>query len=54
MLGMLRRAVPRARRGEDMKVVCDNCGALYKIPDEKLLKPVNKAPCRQCGHRRES
>ncbi|TVQ87350.1 MAG: hypothetical protein EA397_18710 [Deltaproteobacteria bacterium] len=34
-----------------MKVVCDNCGAMYKIPDEKLVKPVNKATCRQCGHR---
>lgn len=34
-----------------MKVVCDNCGAMYKIPDEKLVKPVNKATCRQCSHR---
>jgi DNA-directed RNA polymerase subunit RPC12/RpoP len=34
-----------------MKVVCDNCGAMYKIPDDKLVKPVNKATCRQCGHR---
>ena len=34
-----------------MKVICDNCGAMYKIPDAKLVKPVNKATCRQCGHR---
>lgn len=34
-----------------MKVICDNCRAVYKIPDEKLLKPVNKATCRKCGHR---
>ena len=34
-----------------MKVICDNCRAVYKIPDEKLIKPVNKASCRQCGHR---
>ncbi|MBN2800264.1 MAG: zinc-ribbon domain-containing protein [Deltaproteobacteria bacterium] len=34
-----------------MKVVCDNCRAVYKIPDEKLVKPVNKATCRNCGHR---
>lgn len=34
-----------------MKVICDNCGAMYKIPDEKLVKPVNKATCRQCSHR---
>lgn len=34
-----------------MKVICDNCGAMYKIPDSKLVKPVNKATCRQCGHR---
>ncbi|MFT7520137.1 MAG: hypothetical protein ACI9MC_002281 [Kiritimatiellia bacterium] len=34
-----------------MKVICDNCGAMYQIPDEKLVKPVNKATCRQCGHR---
>lgn len=34
-----------------MKVVCDNCSAVYRIPDDKLLKPVNKATCRRCGHR---
>jgi predicted Zn finger-like uncharacterized protein len=34
-----------------MKVVCDNCRAVYKIPDSKLVKPVNKATCRNCGHR---
>ena len=34
-----------------MKVVCENCRAVYKVPDEKLTKTVNKATCRQCGHR---
>ncbi len=34
-----------------MKVICDNCRASYKIPDDKLIKPVNKATCRKCGHR---
>jgi len=34
-----------------MKVVCDNCRAVYKVPDDKLTKPVNKATCRNCGHR---
>ena len=34
-----------------MKVVCDNCRAVYKVPDAKLTKPVNKATCRGCGHR---
>jgi len=34
-----------------MRVVCDNCGAIYKIPDGKLVKAVNKATCRTCGHR---
>src|SRR4028119_2082435 len=34
-----------------MKVVCDNCRAVYKVPNDKLTKPVNKATCRQCGHR---
>ncbi|MEZ4239106.1 MAG: zinc-ribbon domain-containing protein [Myxococcota bacterium] len=34
-----------------MKVVCDNCRAVYKVPDEKLTKAVNKATCRNCGHR---
>ncbi|MFH1468686.1 MAG: AgmX/PglI C-terminal domain-containing protein [Pseudomonadota bacterium] len=34
-----------------MKVVCDNCGAIYKIPEKKLVKDVNKATCRKCGHR---
>ncbi|MDP2309626.1 MAG: AgmX/PglI C-terminal domain-containing protein [Pseudomonadota bacterium] len=33
-----------------MRVVCDNCGASYKIPDSKLTKEVNKATCRKCGH----
>ena len=34
-----------------MRVVCDNCSAQYKIPDQKLVKEVNKATCRKCGHR---
>ena len=34
-----------------MRVVCDNCGATYKIPEHKLVKEVNKATCRKCGHR---
>lgn len=34
-----------------MRVVCDNCGATYKIPDAKLTKEVNKATCRKCKHR---
>jgi predicted Zn finger-like uncharacterized protein len=34
-----------------MRVVCDNCGAVYKVPDDKLTKPVNKATCRNCAHR---
>ncbi|HHO49624.1 MAG TPA: hypothetical protein ENK18_01850, partial [Deltaproteobacteria bacterium] len=34
-----------------MKVVCDNCHAVYKVPDAKLVKAVNKATCRNCGHR---
>ena len=32
-----------------MKVVCDSCGAVYRVPDAKLVKPINKATCRQCG-----
>lgn len=32
-----------------MRVVCENCGATYKIPDTKLVKAVNKATCRKCG-----
>ena len=32
-----------------MRVVCDNCGASYRIPDHKLVKEVNKATCRKCG-----
>ena len=36
---------------EPMRVVCDNCGATYKIPESKLTKEVNKATCRKCGHR---
>jgi predicted Zn finger-like uncharacterized protein len=33
-----------------MRVVCDNCGATYKIPEHKLVREVNKATCRRCGH----
>ncbi|MSQ00890.1 MAG: hypothetical protein EXR71_03230 [Myxococcales bacterium] len=33
-----------------MRVVCDNCGASYKIPDSKLTQKVNKATCRKCGN----
>ena len=33
-----------------MRVVCDNCGAVYKIPESKLQREVNKATCRKCGH----
>ncbi len=49
--------VPRTNRGAtsrpwvDMKVVCDNCGSAYRVPDEKLQKPINKAVCRGCGYR---
>ena len=32
-----------------MRVVCDNCGASYRIPDHKLVKEINKATCRKCG-----
>ena len=34
-----------------MRVVCENCGAVYKIPEQKLVKAVSKATCRKCGHR---
>jgi len=34
-----------------MRVVCENCGATYKIPETKLTKEVNKATCRKCGFR---
>lgn len=34
-----------------MKVVCDNCRSAYRVPDEKLQKPINKAVCRGCGYR---
>ena len=32
-----------------MRIICDNCGAQYKIPIEKLGKRVNRATCRRCG-----
>lgn len=34
-----------------MRVVCENCGTTYKIPETKLVKEVNKATCRNCGFR---
>ena len=34
-----------------MKVVCDQCAAVYNVPNARLTKPINKATCRQCGSR---
>jgi len=34
-----------------MRVVCDNCGAVYKISEAKLVKDVNRATCKRCGHK---
>ncbi len=34
-----------------MRVVCDQCSSTYKVPNEKLTKPINKATCRSCGSR---
>lgn len=34
-----------------MRVVCGNCNSVYKIPDDKLVKPINKATCRSCNAR---
>ena len=31
-----------------MRVVCDNCGATYRSPEEKLRREENKATCRKC------
>lgn len=32
-----------------MKITCENCGASYKIPEEKLTRDVSKATCKKCG-----
>lgn len=32
-----------------MRVICDKCGASYKISDDRLTRDVNKATCRKCG-----
>ncbi|MGC6491898.1 MAG: hypothetical protein ACON5B_03585 [Myxococcota bacterium] len=34
-----------------MKVVCDQCAAVYNVPNARLTKPINKATCRQCNSR---
>ena len=34
-----------------MKVTCDNCGAVYRIPEEKLTKDVSRATCKKCGNK---
>ena len=44
-------ADPGARPGSMMRVVCDNCGAVYKISESKLVKEVNRATCKRCGHK---
>ena len=33
-----------------MRVICENCGASYTVPDSKLTKAMNKATCKPCGH----
>lgn len=32
-----------------MKISCDSCGAIYRIPEEKLTKDVSRATCKKCG-----
>ncbi len=32
-----------------MKVTCESCGAIYRIPEEKLTKEVSRATCKKCG-----
>lgn len=34
-----------------MKVNCDKCGAVYRIPEEKLTKDVSRATCKKCGNK---
>lgn len=34
-----------------MKVTCDNCGAVYRIPEAKLTKEVSRATCKKCGNK---
>ncbi len=34
-----------------MRVVCDKCEAIYKIADHKLVKEINRATCKRCGHK---
>lgn len=33
-----------------MKFICENCGAKYKIPDEKIAGRTLRMKCRKCGH----
>jgi predicted Zn finger-like uncharacterized protein len=33
-----------------MRVVCENCGASYTVPDSKLTKAMNQATCKACAH----
>ncbi len=32
-----------------MKITCDKCSAVYRIPEEKLTKDVSRATCKKCG-----
>jgi predicted Zn finger-like uncharacterized protein len=34
-----------------MNVRCEECGATYNVSDSKLVREVNLATCRACGHR---
>jgi len=40
----------RSESENTMRISCDNCGATYRIPEHKLVRNVNKATCRKCGH----
>ena len=33
-----------------MQIVCENCGAKYIFPDEKIVKNVLRLTCQKCGH----
>ena len=50
--GMPNWPVARGRSESEntMRISCDNCGATYRIPEHKLVRNVNKATCRKCGH----
>ena len=47
--GLVDHSWAARRRGQQMKIVCDSCGAKYSIADEKVAGKIFKIRCKKCS-----